>query len=241
MSPARSTVASFLLATLLLQSCSPAEKRQSQLSVVGEATVDTAPDTAVIVVSVVTQNRQALTAQQQNARITSAIDTALTKAFGTRAKLRSRGYSLQPQQRWDAKSMPTIIGYEARNSVEIALGAMDRVGEAIDVATAAGANSVESVSFELRNPDQSHARALAAASNRAMGKARSMAAAIGTRIVRVIDAGEITGHSPVYPIDGRASAPDRYNVETQASTPIRPGTLRQETVVRLIVEVEPVE
>lgn len=241
MSPARSTVASILLATLLLQSCSPAEKRQSQLSVVGEATVDTAPDTAIIVVSVVTQNKQALAAQQQNARITSAIDTALTKAFGAKAKLRSRGYTLQPQQRWDAKSMPTIIGYEARNSVEIALGAMDRVGEAIDVATAAGANSVESVSFELRNPDESHARALAEASKRAMAKATSMAAAIGTRIVRVVDAGEVSGYSPIYPTDGRSPAPYSGNVEAQATTPIRPGTLRQETAVRVIVEIEPVK
>ena len=239
MSPARSTVASLLLASLALQSCTPAEKRPSQLSVVGEATVDTAPDTAVIVVSVVTQNKQALAAQQQNARITSAIDTALTRAFGAKAKLRSRAYSLQPQQRWDAKSMPTIIGFEARNSVEIALGAMDRVGEAIDVATAAGANSVESVSFELRNPDQTHARALAEASKRAMAKATSMAEAIGARIVRVIEAGEITGYPPAFPVDGRTSAPGNYTTEAQAATPIRPGTLRQETVVRLIVEVEP--
>lgn len=134
--------------------------------------------------------------------------------------------------------MPTIIGYEARNSVEIALGAMDRVGEAIDVATAAGANSVESVSFELRNPDQSHARALAEALNRAMAKAKSMAAAIGARIVRVIEAGEVTGHPHLAPIVNRDAADGRHSVDNQASTPIRPGTLRHETVVRLIVEVE---
>ena len=238
MSTTRPIIATLVVTTLLLQSCSSDEKRHSHLSVVGEATVDLSPDTAVIVVSVVTQNKQALAAQQQNARITSAIDTALTKTFGKNARLRSRGYSLQPQQRWDAKSMPTIIGYEARNSVEIALGAMDRVGEAIDVATAAGANSVESVSFELRNPDQSHARALAEASNRAMAKAKSMAAAIGARIVRVVEAGEVTGHPHLAPIVGRDAADGRYSVENQASTPIRPGTLRHETVVRLVVEVE---
>ncbi|MBC8144094.1 MAG: SIMPL domain-containing protein [bacterium] len=239
MSPVRPVLASFVIASVLLQSCSSDKKRESQLSVVGEATVDLSPDTAVIVVSVVTQNKQALAAQQQNARITSAIDTALTKTFGAKAKLRSRGYSLQPQQRWDAKSMPTIIGYEARNSVEIALGAMDRVGEAIDVATAAGANSVEGVSFELRNPDQSHARALAEATNRAMAKAKSMAASIGSRIVRVLEAGEITGHPQIDPGASRTAAPEGYATTNQVATPIRPGTLRHETVVRLIVEVAP--
>jgi hypothetical protein len=239
MSPTRRTLASVVAASLLLSSCSDDAERISRLSVVGEATVDLSPDTAVIVVSVVTQSAQALAAQQANARITATIDSALTKRFGAKATMRSRGYSLQPQHRYNAKSMPSIIGYEARNSVEIALGDLARVGEAVDAATAAGANSVESVTFELRNLEQAHARALTEASKRATIKARAMADAVGARIVRIIEGGEVDPYPPVRPFDYRydGTTTDQANVGS-VTTPIRPGGVEHRTTVRLMVEIE---
>jgi uncharacterized protein len=238
MTTSRTLLGSILITSLLLQSCTDDEKNISRLSVVGEALVDLSPDTAVIVVSVVTQHPQALAAQQANARITSRIDSALTKTFGAKAVLKSRGYSLQPQMRYNAKSIPSIIGYEARNSVEIALGDLARVGEAVDVATAAGANSVESVGFELRNVDSAHARSLADASKRAVAKAESMATAVGSRVVRVIDIVEVDFDAPMPPPYASMDA-QRNSTEAAAVTPIRPGSIRHRSGVRLIAEIEP--
>jgi hypothetical protein len=52
----------------------------------GDSIVQAQPDTAIVTISVVTQNRQALDAQQDNATKTDAVVRALKAAAGTGAK-----------------------------------------------------------------------------------------------------------------------------------------------------------
>lgn len=229
-----------LCGSLVAQGCAREEaQRNTHLTVIGEATVDASPDTAIVVLSVVTQNKQAILAQQENARKSQAVHDAVKALLGDSATTKSSGYSLQPQQRWDSRSMPTIIGYEARNTVEIAISNLDRVGEVVDAATGAGANSVESISFELRNIEASHARSLAAATKQAMAKAETMAKAVGGKVERIVEGSEVSPYQqPPMPYatpgyDGAMNTAPQQSV----ATPIPTGTLRMHTVVRLVVEV----
>lgn len=236
----KKTLVLLLCASLSAQSCAPDDsRRDTHLTVIGEATVDASPDTAIVVLSVVTQNRQAILAQQENARKSQAVHDAVKALLGDSATTKSSGYSLQPQQRWDSRSMPTIIGYEARNTVEIAVSDLRRVGEVVDAATGAGANSVERISFELRNIDSSHARSLAAATKQALAKAEAMAVAVGGRVKRIVEAGELSPYQqppiPYGAVYGRSAG---AVTEQAAATPITPGTLRMHTAVRLVVEVD---
>jgi uncharacterized protein len=238
MQNSKKVVALVVVASLAIQSCASTEKRSTHISVIGEAIIDTSPDTAVILVSVVTQSKAAITAQQENARRSSEIQKAVTAIVGKDATLSSKGYSLSPQHRYDAKSIPSIIGYEARNTLEIAIPASGPVGEVIDAATKAGANSVDNVSFERRNLADAHARSVAEASKRAMAKAQAMASALGARIVRIHEGNEIGPEMP-RPMD--AAGYDRRMSSTEASaaqaTPMIPGMLRMGTAVRLVVEI----
>jgi uncharacterized protein YggE len=240
-----------IAAAALACAASCAEKKESvrtRLLVTGESDSKVPPDTAVVVLSVVTQSRGALDAQQQNARKSEAVINAVKAAAGPNPEVETSDYSLAPQRDYRG-SMPHIVGYEARNSVSVTTSALDNVGAVIDAATGAGANSVDSVNFILRESNTARGRALGDASRQAMAKAQAMAEAMNGRIVRVVEQRE--GGFPERPtelsedekalgyaatsggLSARASAAN-YNMRT----PVAAGTLNVRSQVFLVVEVE---
>lgn len=229
----------------LAVSCSDRkESLRTRLMVTGESESKAAPDTAVIVLSVVTQSKGALDAQQQNARKSDAVTQAAKQAAGASPDIKTSGYSLEPQRDYQG-GMPRILGYEARNTVTVTTSSLDNVGAVIDAATQAGANSVEGVSFILREGDKAHGQALADASKQAMAKAQAMAQSLGGRITRVVEEREGNFPESAIPFDERqASASMNANISAYEAnkallrTPVQAGTLNVSSQVYLIVEVE---
>ena len=64
---------------------SDTSKRQTRVTVSGDAIVQAQPDTAILTIAVVTQAKRALDAQQENATKTDALVRALKAAAGTGA------------------------------------------------------------------------------------------------------------------------------------------------------------
>src|SRR5215212_5867876 len=193
-----------LAATALLifaASCATEKKEslRTRLMVTGESDSKASPDTAVVVLSVVTQNARALEAQQQNARKSDAVMQAVKQAAGANPEVKTSDYSLEPQRDYWSNGMPRIKGYEARNSVTVTTQALDNVGAILDAATQAGANSVDSVRFILREGKEARGQALGEAGKQAMSKAEAMAQAMGGRIVRVLEEREGGFPAPVPP------------------------------------------
>jgi uncharacterized protein YggE len=214
--------------------------------VTGEANSQAPPDTAVIVLAVVTQNQRALDAQQQNARKSEAVIQAVKESAGANPEIKTSDYSLQPQQSYRSNAMPSIIGYEARNTVTVTTGELNNVGAVIDAATRAGANSVESVAFTLRETSPARAQTLAEASKQAMAKAQAMAQALGGRVVRVVEEQEggfqnrplMTDEEQGYSDKASANMNVATRTELVARTPVESGSLNVRARVQLIVEIE---
>src|ERR687885_955547 len=130
-------------ALALAASCSERkEVVRTHVLVVGESDSKVPPDTAVVVLSVVTQSQRALDAQQQNARKSDAVMQAVKQAAGADTDVKTSDYSLEPQRDWWG-GLPRIKGYEARNSVTVTTQALDNVGAVLDAATQAGGQSLE--------------------------------------------------------------------------------------------------
>ena len=165
-------------------------RRVTRVMVVGDSIVQALPDTAIISISVVTQNRTAITAQQDNAAKTDAVVRALKAAAGTGAEVKTSGYSLQPQRVYKENQPPTIVGYEARNTVTVTLKDLTKVGSVIDAAAQAGANDFSNVAFTLRQDRQARDRALSEATREAVSKAQVIASALGGRVVRIVEVQE---------------------------------------------------
>src|SRR5690349_3595950 len=210
-------------------------RRVTRVNVVGDSLIQAQPDTAILTISVVTQARNALDAQQQNATKTDAVVRALKAAAGSGAEIKTSGYSLQPQRVYKEGQPPTITGYEARNSVTVTLSDLTKVGAVIDAAAQAGANDFSNVAFTLRQDRQARDRALSEATQVAVSKAKVIATALGGRLVRIVEVQEEGFQQrppvPVYQVE-------TYMAKQSVATPIEVGALDISSKVQLIAEVE---
>jgi len=210
-------------------------RRVTRVMVAGDSIVQAQPDTAIITVAVVTQNRNALSAQQDNAAKTDAVVRALKAAAGSGAEVKTSGYSLQPQRVYKENQPPTISGYEARNSVTVTLGDLTKLGSVIDAASQAGANDVSGIAFTLRQDRQARDRALSEATREAVSKAQVIASALGGRVVRIVEVQEEGFQQrppvPIYQAEAMMAKRD-------VATPIEVGSLDISSRVQVIAEVE---
>jgi uncharacterized protein YggE len=193
--------------------------------------VTATPDTAILSISVITQNPSALEAQQLNASQSTAVIAAIKSAVPA-AEVKTSGYALIPQRVYKENQPPTISGYEARNTVTATLTDLTKVGAVIDAAGRAGANNIDGVSFTLRDDRAARSRALADATQEAMAKANALAQTLGSTVTRIVAVQE--GGTPPRPVV-RFEAMAR---DAGASTPIEPGTLDITADVILIAEIE---
>lgn len=208
--------------------------RVTRVLVTGDSIVQVQPDTAILTVSVVTQARRAIEAQQQNANQSDAVVRALKASAGAGAEVKTSGYSLQPIRVYKEGQPPTITGYEARNSVTVVMSDLTKVGAVIDATAQAGANDVAGIAFTLRKDRPARDQALGDATREAVSKAQVIAAALGGRVVRIVEVQEegVERPRPIYL--------DQMQMRTTAAaaTPIEVGTLEITSRVQLIAEVE---
>jgi len=206
----------------------------TKVMVTGDSIVQAQPDTAILTVSVVTQGRRALDAQQENATRSDAVVRALKAAAGANAEVKTSGYSLQPIRVYKEGQPPTITGYEARNSVTVTMPDLTKVGAVIDATAQAGANDVAGIAFTLRQDRAARDQALAEATREAMSKAQVIARALGGRVTRVVEVQEAAVERP------RPIYADQTQMRTMAAapTPIEVGSLEITSRVQLVAEVE---
>ena len=234
-------VAFLVLFAIAIYIYRPNQHELTRITVVGDSQAKVAPDTAVISFSVVTQNKQAVDAQQENARKSEAVKQAIESIAATsKAEIKTSNYSLNPEQDYYSGKMPKILGYEVRNTVIVSLPDLNQVGAVVDAATKAGANSVDGIQFIVGEASPAQGDALALATKQAMAKAEAVAKSLNGRIVRVINASE-----GGVPIQNQPNLFDSSNASSMANmafkseprTPIQAGSLNVRSQVVLVVEI----
>ena len=210
------------------------DRKVTRVMVAGDSIVQAQPDTAILTISVVTQGRRAIDAQQENATKTDAVVRALKAAAGAGGEVKTSGYSLQPQRIYKEGQPPTISGYEARNSVTLTTGDLNKLGTIIDAAAQAGSNDISGIAFTLRQDRPARDRALSEATREAVSKAQVIAQALGGRVVRIVEVQEEGLQRPVPIYQTEALMAKRADV----ATPIEVGTLDITSRVQLIAEIE---
>ena len=208
-------------------------KRQTRITVGGDSIVQAQPDTAILTISVVTQGKRALDAQQQNATKTEAVVRALKNAAGASAEVKTSGYSLQPMRVYRENQPPLINGYEARNTVTVTMSDLPKLGNVIDAATQAGANDIDGISFTLRQDRPARDQALQQATREAMSKAEVIAKALNGRIVGIAEVQEEGFQRPQPVYDAQV-----LRGQMAKTTPIEIGSLDVTSRVQLVAIVE---
>ena len=233
--------AALILSAAALYVYRPVQNKYTRIVVSGDSQAKIAPDTAAVTFAVVTQGKQALDAQQENARKSEAVRAAVEAvAASAKTEVKTSDYSLSPERDYNSSGMPKISGYEVKNTVTVLVKDLNQVGAVIDAATKAGANSVEGISFVLGEASPAQGEALSLATKQAMAKAEAIAKSMNGRIVRVVET--IEGGTPggIQPMATPLSEYRNMNsaANTSYSTPVQAGSLNVRSQVVLVVEVE---
>jgi uncharacterized protein len=162
----------------------------------GEGLVQAVPDRAWITITAESRAGNPRDAQRRNAEaMTPVIDKLRTAGISSDA-IRTIGYDLQ--QEWDyVNNQRTSRGYVARNTIDVRVDSIDRVGELLEMAIGSGATSVGGVRFDLKNRAKLERDALRLAVEDARARADAAAAGAGRSIDRVLRIDAQSGGAPV--------------------------------------------
>ena len=188
-------VAAFLAMALSAIPSAADEAEPKGIGVNGHGEVKAEPDVARVMVSVLTQSKDQGQAAEQNAKLTTAVRDALMTKFNLAKKdLETFGYNIQPQYDYQARP-PKVVGYQVRNTIRVSIKDLTKTGQVIDAATAAGANEIQGVSFEVENDAALRNEALVKALTNAKEKAELIAKTLGVQVGPVVSVRETSAPS----------------------------------------------
>jgi uncharacterized protein YggE len=140
--------------------------------------------------------------------------------------------ALQPTYDYSANTNPPrLTGYQLSNAVAVTIRDLDKLGNAIDNALAAGATSLDGVAFRVADQTGAEEQARQAAMAQAKAKATTLAGAAGVSITGVASISETVAPIP-YPVYygyGVAGAPGR-----DVATPVAPGSTEVSVSVSVV-------
>jgi uncharacterized protein len=201
----------------------------------GESTLSVEPDQVEFDIGVVTQGPTPKAAADQNATQSKSLIQQLSAAFPN-ASVSGINFSVNPNYEYPKEGAPKIAGYTASNTVRLLLNDISSLQTVIDIAIKSGANSINRLTFTLRNETAVRAQALAGAANQAQNGAKALAASLNLKLGRLLMVEE---GQPVI-----VSPPREVSFEKLQSTnlsPISAGTINAHADVDLTYELLPVE
>jgi uncharacterized protein len=156
------------------------------ITVTSTASVQTAPDEAVVTFGVHAQAADASSALDANAASTNQVIAALQSAGLKKADLETTNVDLSGRTLNRGKPNETKV-YVASSTIDATIHDLPSVGDVITAGVRGGANEVRGVRFQVSDQAAARERALTAAVNGAREKADAMAKAAGTQVDGVID------------------------------------------------------
>jgi uncharacterized protein len=208
-----------LILALVLSACGTAAAQPRTLNVSGNGTIYLTPDIANIYIGVHTEDPVIATAVNNNNTQTQALVDALKNAGVAAKDIQTSNFSVYNTQSSDKLSgQPTGSSYAVDNTVCITVRDLSKLGSLLNTAVAAGANNINSITFDVADKTA----AMAQARQKAMANASSLAAELAQ--TAGVKLGEIQNVSysdnspmPYYGMGGGgAAAPN-------AAVPIQPG------------------
>jgi uncharacterized protein YggE len=200
----------------------PTAPAEPVVVVIGEGLLLAVPDRAWITIGAESRAPSPREAQRRNTELMKPVQDKL-RATGIPADaIRTVAYDVQYE--WDFVNGKRVgRGYVARNSIEVRIDDIDRIGEYLEVAVGSGATSLNGIRFDLKDQAKLERDALRMAVTDARQKAEAAAAGAGRaidRILRIDEQGSVTPPVPV-----RFMREAAQTVAADAAPPIAAGQM----------------
>jgi uncharacterized protein YggE len=187
----------------------------------GTGRVAVEPDVADLRLGVSVARPSVETARTEAGRTMDAILAAVDAGGVPRRDVRTSMLSVQPRYDYRDGRAPALTGYEVANVVEVTVRDLAKLGAVVDGTLAAGATSMDGLSFRLADPAPAEREARVRAMAEARARADVLAEAAGLSIVGVSDVVEADAARPPMPFPmarGMAMA-------AEVATPVEAGSL----------------
>jgi uncharacterized protein YggE len=202
------------------------------LSVSASADATRVPDVATISTGVVSQAADANAAMRANAAQMDKVMAAIRAAGIAERDIQTSGINLNPNYKYVENAPPTIVGYQASNTVNVKVRDLSKLGKVLDTFVEQGANQINGPSFEVDKPDEAYDEARIAAIKKAQARAQTYAKALGLNVRRIVSISE-GGASVPRPMPMlRAMAADAE----MKSTSVSPGESTLSVAVEVVFE-----
>ena len=220
-------ILALLAAAVLLAACSTAAA-ETRIAVNGTGETRISADTAVISLGVSARDRDVLKAQQTVNENIAAIRQALLDNGVAEENINTDYMSIYAIYDYN-EDVEKVQAYNASTTLAVKVTDMDIVGRLIDEAFAAGANTLNGISFSAADTDDARNESLKAAVAEARAKAEVLAEASGLKITGI----ETISEGNVYSYDNSVSNFSAKRMEETTDTGF--GTVVQ--AAKLIVSV----
>ena len=208
---------------------------EPSVAVSGEGTVLAVPDRAWVGIAAESRASNPKDAQRRNAELMTPVQAKLKAAGIPADAIRTVGYDLQ--QEFDYVNNKRISrGYVARNSIEVRVDEIDRVGEVLEIAVGSGATTVNGIRFDLKDRARLEREALRLAVADATEKARSAASGAGRTIDRIMRIEEHGVVSPPVPV--RMMREFAASQAADAPPPIAAGQMELKATVTVVATIK---
>jgi hypothetical protein len=206
------------------------------VSVTGSGKVTLTPDIAYISIGVHTEGKDAAQAVASNNDQAQAVTDALQAAGIDEKDIQTTNFSIYPQQQYDTQGRPTgEITYIVDNTVFVTVRDLETVGDLLDAAVQAGANSINGIQFDVAD----RTKALSAARQQAMADARTqaeeLAQAAGVTLGQVMTISSYTGGTPIPIAYGKGGG---FAAAEAASVPVSAGQMILTVDVSVVYEIQ---
>jgi len=182
-----------IFVALVMVLFSVAALAETKITVNGTGEVRVSADTAIISLGVNARDKDVLKAQQRVNETIAAIRTALVEQGVKEENINTDFINIYPLYDY-SNDQEQLAAYNASSTLAIKVTDMESVGALIDVCFAAGANTLNGISFSASDTEEAKTEAMKKAVTDAKKKAEILAEASGLKITGI----EIISEGGVY-------------------------------------------
>jgi len=194
-----------LLAIVSLAACNytySSSDYARNVSVTGHGEVYVVPDVAYVNIGVQNTDDLVTAVLNQNTTQAQGIRTALTKLGVADVDIQTSNFSIYPVQQYDNMGNMTGTKYQAVNTVSVTIRDLSKLGQILDAVVRNGANTVNSISFDVLDKTTAITEARSRAVKDAQSQAQELANASGAQLGEVQSI-SVSSSTPVPVYEGK--------------------------------------
>lgn len=200
------------------------------IQVAGEGEAEARPDLARFTIGIEARRPTVADARESSAAAQTRVLDAVRAAGVASEDIQTTQLSIQPEYEY-TEAGQNLLGYTARNTVEVRVRAIDRASEVVDAGVRAGGDDVrlQGIGFELSDPEPVRAIAREEAMAAARATAEQLARLAGVELGEPIAIEEVvSGDGPIPMMQMRMA-----DAAAETATPVEPGATEVRVQVRV--------